>query len=37
MTLVTRLNGQELQRTTTDRMVYSIPRQIAYISTFVPL
>lgn len=37
MTLVTRLNGQELQRATTDMMVHSIPRQIAYLSTFVPL
>ena len=37
MTLVTRLNGHEMQRTTTDMMVHSIPRQIAYISAFVPL
>ncbi|MEJ8810529.1 fumarylacetoacetate hydrolase family protein [Variovorax ureilyticus] len=37
MTLVTRLNGQELQRATTDMMVHSIPRQIAYISAFLPL
>lgn len=37
MTLVTRLNGVELQRTTTDMMIHSIPRQIAYISTFTPL
>lgn len=37
MTLITRLNGQELQRATTDLMVHSIPRQIAYLSTFVPL
>ena len=37
MTLITRLNGQELQRATTDMMVHSIPRQIAYLSTFVPL
>ncbi len=37
MTLVTRLNGQELQRASTDMMIHSIPRQIAYISTFVPL
>ena len=37
MTLVTRLNGQEMQRATTDMMVHSIPRQIAYISAFVPL
>lgn len=37
MTLVTRLNGVELQRATTDMLLHSIPRQIAYISTFTPL
>lgn len=37
MTLVTRLNGQEMQRTTTSLMIHSIPRQIAYISSFLPL
>ena len=37
MTLITRLNGREMQRATTDMMVHSIPRQIAYISAFVPL
>lgn len=37
MTLKTRLNGQVLQDTTTDKMIHSIPRQIAYISTFLPL
>jgi 2-keto-4-pentenoate hydratase/2-oxohepta-3-ene-1,7-dioic acid hydratase in catechol pathway len=37
MTLVTRLNGKEMQRATTDMMIHSIPRQIAYISTFVEL
>ena len=37
MTLSTRLNGQELQRATTDMMIHSIPRQIEYISTFMPL
>ena len=37
MSLVTRLNGQEMQRATTDMMIHSIPRQIAYISTFIPL
>jgi 2-keto-4-pentenoate hydratase/2-oxohepta-3-ene-1,7-dioic acid hydratase in catechol pathway len=37
MTLVTRLNGQEMQRTTTDKLIHSIPRQIAYISAFTPL
>ncbi len=37
MTLVTRLNGVEMQRATTDMMIHGIPRQIAYISTFMPL
>jgi 2-keto-4-pentenoate hydratase/2-oxohepta-3-ene-1,7-dioic acid hydratase in catechol pathway len=37
MTLTTKLNGVELQRTTTDKMIHSIPRQIAYISTVMPL
>jgi 2-keto-4-pentenoate hydratase/2-oxohepta-3-ene-1,7-dioic acid hydratase in catechol pathway len=29
MTLVTRLNGTEVQRATTAMMIHSIPRQIA--------
>jgi 2-keto-4-pentenoate hydratase/2-oxohepta-3-ene-1,7-dioic acid hydratase in catechol pathway len=37
MTVVTRLNGREMQRASTDRMIHSIPRQIAYISSFMPL
>ncbi|MGD9944496.1 MAG: fumarylacetoacetate hydrolase family protein [Burkholderiaceae bacterium] len=37
MTLVTRLNGQEMQRATTDMMIHSIARQIAYVSTVAPL
>ncbi|MDO8768566.1 MAG: fumarylacetoacetate hydrolase family protein [Burkholderiaceae bacterium] len=37
MTLVTRLNGQEMQRATTEMMIHSIPRQISYISAFIPL
>ena len=37
MTLTTKLNGVELQRATTDMMIHSIPRQIAYISSFIPL
>ena len=37
MTLVTRLNGREMQRATVDMMIHSIPRQIAYISAFTPL
>ena len=34
---LTKLNGVELQRATTDMMIHSIPSQIAYISTFTPL
>lgn len=37
MTLTTRLNGVELQRATTDMMIHSIARQIAYVSTIAPL
>ena len=37
MTLTTRLNGEVMQQATTDMMIHSIPRQIAYISTFIPL
>ena len=37
MTLVTRLNGQEMQRATTAMMIHSIERQIAYVSTIAPL
>ena len=37
MRLQTVLNGQVLQDTTTDKLIHSIPRQIAYISTFTPL
>ena len=37
MRLQTILNGQVLQDTTTDKMNHSIPRQIAYISSFTPL
>lgn len=37
MTLVARLNGQEMQRATTRMMIHSIVRQIAYVSTIAPL
>ncbi|MGA0611654.1 fumarylacetoacetate hydrolase family protein [Caldimonas sp. KR1-144] len=37
MTLVTRLNGQEMQRATTEQMLHGIARQIAYVSTIAPL
>jgi 2-keto-4-pentenoate hydratase/2-oxohepta-3-ene-1,7-dioic acid hydratase in catechol pathway len=35
--LVTRLNGQEMQRAATDQLIFTIPRLINYVSTFVPL
>ena len=37
MTLVTRLNGTEVQRATTRQLIHSIPRLIAYASTVAPL
>lgn len=37
MTLVSRLNGQEMQRATTEMMIHGIDRQIAYVSTIAPL
>jgi 2-keto-4-pentenoate hydratase/2-oxohepta-3-ene-1,7-dioic acid hydratase in catechol pathway len=37
LTLITRLNGAEMQRATTDMMVHSIPRLIAFISRFTEL
>lgn len=37
LTLVTRLNGQEMQRATTDMMIFPIPRLISFISTFTTL
>jgi len=37
LTLETRLNGQVMQRTTTDMMIFKIPELIAYISTFTSL
>jgi 2-keto-4-pentenoate hydratase/2-oxohepta-3-ene-1,7-dioic acid hydratase in catechol pathway len=37
LTLQTRLNRQVVQRTTTDLMITSVPEQIAYISTMLPL
>ena len=35
--LVTRLNGEEMQRATTDDLVFTIPKLIAYCSTFTEL
>lgn len=37
LTLVTRLNGQEVQRTSASLMIFSIPQLIAYCSTFTEL
>ncbi|MGE4012540.1 MAG: fumarylacetoacetate hydrolase family protein [Alphaproteobacteria bacterium] len=37
MTLITRLNGQEMQKTTTDLMVFPIPVLIEYCSSFTEL
>ncbi len=37
LAIVTRLNGQEMQRATTDHLIFSIPTLIAYISAFTPL
>jgi len=37
MTLTTRLNGQVMQRATTEQMLHGIPAQIAYLSTIAPL
>lgn len=37
LTLVTRVNGMEVQRTSTGDMIFSIPFLIEYISTFIDL
>ncbi|RWU18215.1 5-carboxymethyl-2-hydroxymuconate isomerase [Pseudomonas alkylphenolica] len=37
MTLVTRVNGVELQRASTRQLIHSIPKLIAYLSTITPL
>ncbi len=37
LSLATRLNGQEMQRATTDLMIHSIARQVAYLSQITPL
>lgn len=37
LSLLTRLNGQEVQRTSTSLMIFSIPQLIAYCSTFTGL
>ena len=35
--LITRVNGEEMQRTPTDDLIFDIPALINYISTFTPL
>lgn len=37
LSLVCRLNGEEMQRTTTDLMIFGIPELIAFVSTFTTL
>ena len=37
LTLMTRLNGVEMQRSGTDMLIYSVPRIISYVSAFQPL
>jgi 2-keto-4-pentenoate hydratase/2-oxohepta-3-ene-1,7-dioic acid hydratase in catechol pathway len=37
LTLVTRLNGMEMQRSSTDLLIYSVPQIIAFCSDFTPL
>jgi 2-keto-4-pentenoate hydratase/2-oxohepta-3-ene-1,7-dioic acid hydratase in catechol pathway len=37
LTLTTRLNGEVLQQATTAQLIFSIPRLISYLSTFIAL
>jgi 2-keto-4-pentenoate hydratase/2-oxohepta-3-ene-1,7-dioic acid hydratase in catechol pathway len=37
LTLITRLNGQEVQKSSTDLLIYSVPQIIAFCSDFTPL
>jgi len=37
LTLVTRLNGEEMQRSGTDKLIYSIPHVIKFVSDFTGL
>jgi len=37
LTLLTRLNGEEMQRATTDDLLFDIPKLIAYCTTFTEL
>jgi 2-keto-4-pentenoate hydratase/2-oxohepta-3-ene-1,7-dioic acid hydratase in catechol pathway len=36
-TLITRLNGEEMQRATTDDLLFNVPQLMVYCSTFIPL
>ena len=37
LTLMTRLNGREVQRSGTDLLIYSVPQIVAFCSDFTPL
>lgn len=37
LTLLTRLNGREVQRSGVDKLIYSVPALIEYLSAFTPL
>ena len=37
LTLTTRLNGQQVQQSGTDMLMYSVPMLIEYLSAFTPL
>ena len=37
LALVTRLNGDEVQRSSTDLLIFDIPRIVEYVSAFMPL
>lgn len=37
LTLITRLNGKEMQKSGTDLLIYSVPQIIAFCSDFTPL
>jgi 2-keto-4-pentenoate hydratase/2-oxohepta-3-ene-1,7-dioic acid hydratase in catechol pathway len=37
LTLITRVNGEQLQKATTDMMIHTVPKLIAYLSILAPL
>jgi 2-keto-4-pentenoate hydratase/2-oxohepta-3-ene-1,7-dioic acid hydratase in catechol pathway len=37
LTLITRVNGEELQKATTDMMIHTVPKLLAYLSILAPL